>query len=61
MPITIADVNNLMRLLEEHPDWREVLQRRLFTEEASLHMLDENLETKRKCAAVFSARSFWTA
>lgn len=46
MPITIADVNDLIRLLEEHPDWREALQRRLFTEEALLRMLDENPELR---------------
>ncbi|MFN7015534.1 MAG: hypothetical protein ACK4P5_00015 [Fimbriimonadales bacterium] len=32
MPITIEDLNDLVRLLDEHPDWQEALARRLFNE-----------------------------
>lgn len=46
MPITISDVHDLIRLLEEHPDWQEVLQRKLLTEKALLRLLEENPELR---------------
>jgi hypothetical protein len=32
MPFTVADFHDLVRLLEEHPDWRTELRRVLFSQ-----------------------------
>lgn len=39
MPITIEDLNDLVRLLDEHPDWQEALARRLFNERTLQRLL----------------------
>src|SRR5919109_3210309 len=33
MPFTVADFHDLVRLLEEHPDWRTELRRVLFSQD----------------------------
>jgi hypothetical protein len=33
MPFTVADFHNLIRLLEEHPDWQTELRRVLFSQD----------------------------
>jgi hypothetical protein len=38
MPCTVADFHDLVRLLEEHPDWRTELRRVLFSQDL-LHLL----------------------
>ncbi|MCS7065364.1 MAG: hypothetical protein NZL85_03700 [Fimbriimonadales bacterium] len=39
MPITVDDLNDLVRLLDEHPDWQEALARRLLSERTLQQLL----------------------
>jgi len=46
MPITIDDLNELIRLLDEHPDWQEALASRLLTEQTLQRVLQANPELR---------------
>nr|BAL52824.1 hypothetical protein HGMM_F03C06C29 [uncultured prokaryote] len=46
MPVTVDDLNDLVRLLDEHPDWREALASRLLTEQTLQRLLQANPELR---------------
>ncbi len=46
MPISITDMESLIRLLDEHPEWAEALQERLVNENALMRLLQQRPELR---------------
>ncbi|GIV06200.1 MAG: hypothetical protein KatS3mg016_1775 [Fimbriimonadales bacterium] len=58
MPITIEDLNDLKRLLEEHPDWQETLARALLTPKTLLKIFKSDPELQAILRAVILGEEF---
>ncbi len=46
MPISITDMESLIRLLDEHPEWAEALQERLVNENVLMRLLQQRPELR---------------
>ncbi len=46
MRLSVDDLESLIRLLDEHPEWREALQERLMTEQVLLRLLQQRADLR---------------
>ncbi len=46
MPLSVADLESLIRLLDEHPEWAEALQERLVNERTLIRLLEQRAELR---------------
>ncbi|OYT75615.1 MAG: hypothetical protein CFK49_02270 [Armatimonadetes bacterium JP3_11] len=58
MPITIEDLNDLKRLLEEHPDWQETLARVILTPKTLFRIFKSDPELQAILRAVILGEEF---
>ncbi len=58
MAITIDDLTDLVRLLEEHPDWQEALARILLSERTVQRVLQANPELRASLRRMFLDEEF---
>jgi hypothetical protein len=58
MAISIDDIESLLRLLDEHPEWVEALQERLVNEKVLLRLLEQRAELREAARRLLLGEEF---